>query len=248
MNATVAAALRFSLIFLVSAVAYAGSAQWNPNPASGDWNTATNWTPITVPNGPADIATFALSNTTDVSISEDTEVNGITFTSAATNPYFISVSPRITLTLSGTGITDNSGIAQVLFCDPIADGFEGGQILFTNSASASSADITSYGSLQFSNNSSAGSADIMNGGYTVFSDGATASSANILNFSPSSMRFFDSSTAGNANVLSYDANFIQFAGTSTAGSATISSLGEIIFYESSGGGTARIGVFRLLGE
>ena len=32
MNTLVAAALRFSLIFLVSAVAYADSAQWNLNP------------------------------------------------------------------------------------------------------------------------------------------------------------------------------------------------------------------------
>ena len=28
------------------------------NPSSGDWNTAANWTPTTVPNGPSDIAMF----------------------------------------------------------------------------------------------------------------------------------------------------------------------------------------------
>ena len=114
MNTLVAAALRFSLIFLVSAVAYADSAQWNLNPTSGDWNTAANWTPMAVPNGPADIATFDLSNTTNVSISEDTEVNGIIFTSAATNPYTVMVNSGL-LTLTGTGITNNSGIAQFLY-------------------------------------------------------------------------------------------------------------------------------------
>ena len=31
--------------------AHAGSATWNLNPASGDWDTASNWTPNTVPNG-----------------------------------------------------------------------------------------------------------------------------------------------------------------------------------------------------
>jgi hypothetical protein len=102
MNTPVAAALRFSLIFLVSAVAYADSAQWNLNPTSGDWNTAANWTPMAVPNGPADIATFDLSNTTNVSISEDTEVNSIIFTSAATNPYTVTVNSGL-LTLTGTG-------------------------------------------------------------------------------------------------------------------------------------------------
>ena len=69
---------------------------------------------MAVPNGPADIATFDLSNTTNVSISEDTEVNGIIFTSAATNPYTVMVNSGL-LTLTGTGITNNSGIAQFLY-------------------------------------------------------------------------------------------------------------------------------------
>jgi autotransporter-associated beta strand protein len=238
MNTPVAAALRCSLMFLVSAVAYADSAQWNLNPTSGDWNTIANWRPIGVPNGPADMATFALSNTTNVSISQDTEVNGITFTSAATNPYSIEVNSGLTLTLSGTGITNNSGIAQFLYCDQLGD--EGGQILFTNSASAGNAAITSYGVLQFSNNSTAGSADIENGGDILFSNGATAGSANILNFSLGETEFSDSSTAGDATIDGYDTSFIEFFDTSTAGSATIQSLGEITFYDSSDGGTARI--------
>ena len=48
-------------IILTSALfldAFAGSATWNSNPVSNDWNTAANWTPATVPNGPEDIATF----------------------------------------------------------------------------------------------------------------------------------------------------------------------------------------------
>src|SRR5947208_15938786 len=57
--------------FLLSAAssAFAGSATWNLNPTSGDWNTATNWTPATVPNGPNDTATFDVSNITDVFVS-----------------------------------------------------------------------------------------------------------------------------------------------------------------------------------
>src|SRR4030095_2037143 len=112
MKTLILAAIRCSLMFLVPTVTYAISAQWDLDPISGDWNTAANWTPMSVPNGPADIATFDLSNTTDVSISANTEVNGITFTSAATNPYTITLSPGLTLTLSGTGITNNSGHGQ----------------------------------------------------------------------------------------------------------------------------------------
>ncbi|PYI95728.1 MAG: hypothetical protein DMF00_15655 [Verrucomicrobia bacterium] len=39
--------------FLLSALdaIYANSATWNLQPTSGDWNTAINWTPATVPNG-----------------------------------------------------------------------------------------------------------------------------------------------------------------------------------------------------
>src|SRR6266487_3198802 len=112
MNTLVVAAIRCSLMFLLPTVAYAISAEWDLDPISGDWNTAANWTPIGIPIGPADTATFALSNTTDVSISVDTEVNAITFTSAATNPYTITANPALTLTISGTGITNNSGTTQ----------------------------------------------------------------------------------------------------------------------------------------
>src|ERR687891_122778 len=101
MNTRIVAAICCLLLFLVPTAGYAISAQWDLDPLSGDWNTAANWTPDGVPNGPADTATFGLSNTTGVSISEDTEVDGITFTSAATNPYTITLNR--TLTLSGNG-------------------------------------------------------------------------------------------------------------------------------------------------
>jgi hypothetical protein len=138
MKTLIVAAIRCSLILLVPALAYGGSAQWDLNPISGDWNTADNWTPMTVPNGPGDIATFALSNTTYVSISANTEVNTITFTSAATNPYTIT-SPGLTLTLSGVGITNNSAIAQN-FVAAFAGGYEG-EILFTNTSTEGNATI-----------------------------------------------------------------------------------------------------------
>jgi hypothetical protein len=93
MNKLVLAAIRCFLLFLFPTATYAISAQWDLDPMSGDWNTAANWTPNGFPNGPADTATFGLSNTTDVSISADTEINGITFTAAATNPYTITA-PR----------------------------------------------------------------------------------------------------------------------------------------------------------
>jgi hypothetical protein len=88
MKTVILAAVRCALMFLVPTISYAISAQWELDPISGDWNTAANWTPNGVPNGPADIATFGLSNTTNVSISANTEVNSIVFTPAATESLY----------------------------------------------------------------------------------------------------------------------------------------------------------------
>src|SRR6266404_8025326 len=71
------------LPLLLSAVSssFAGSATWLTNPATGDWNTAANWTAGGPPNGSADTATFASSNIIGISLSGGpfTEVNGIVF-------------------------------------------------------------------------------------------------------------------------------------------------------------------------
>jgi len=130
MKTLLVAAIRCSVLFLVPSVTYAISAQWELDPISGDWNTAANWTPMGVPNGPADIATFGLSNTTDVSISANTEVNGITFTAAATNPYTITASPGLTLTISGTGIANDAGVTQNFVTGVNAAGNRGGNTFY----------------------------------------------------------------------------------------------------------------------
>src|SRR5437762_2319009 len=120
---------------------YADSATWNLNPTSGDWTTAGNWTPATVPNGPSDTATFASSTITGVSDSLNTEVNGIVFNAGASAfTITITTTPTFspTFTISGVGITNNSGIMQniVTMGDPV----NGPQafIAFTNSATAGS--------------------------------------------------------------------------------------------------------------
>jgi hypothetical protein len=176
MKRLIVAAIRCSLMFFVPSVTYAMSAQWDLDPISGDWNTADNWTPMGVPNGPADIATFGLSNTTDVSISAETEVNGITFTPAATNPYTITASPGLTLTISGVGITNNSGMTQNFVT------VAGGEIRFANNATAGS-------NVSISNE----------GGTTNFFNRSTAASAD-FDTVDGSTNFFNTSTAGSATI------------------------------------------------
>jgi len=185
MNRFIVAAICCLLALILPTVTWAISAQWDLDPISGDWNTAANWTPNGIPNGPADIATFGLSHTTDVSISANTEVDSIAFTPAAMNSYLITVNPDITLTISGLGITNNSGLTQTFH---VGGGFfarsfgdQIGRMNFTNSASAGNANIElgSGASMSFFNRSSAASATLSGG-------------------NESSWNFFDTSTAGSA--------------------------------------------------
>src|SRR5690348_14209689 len=90
-----------SLSCLIAAHSFAGSATWSANPVSGDWNTAANWTPNTVPNGPADIATFGVSNQTASTVSTaDIEVSELIFNPGA-SPFTINVNNYYVLTISG---------------------------------------------------------------------------------------------------------------------------------------------------
>ena len=268
MKTLISAAFGCAFMLLVPTASYATSAQWDLNPLSGDWNTPANWTPNQVPNGANDIATFGLSNTTNVSISANTEVDSIVFAPAATNPYSITVNPNVTLTLSGSGVVNDSGSGQTFH-------IAGAQMIFTNSASAGNATIEpDGGSINFSNHSTAGNALILPfaGEDAVnFFDNSTAGSAQIdtTNAVGESVSFHDNSTAGTATIrlgeftvvsfLDHSSadnaiiivgptlgfpNLIQFSDFSTAGNADISGAGvDIIFSGSSKGGTAAIGLF-----
>ena len=239
--------LAVALSILVPIVAHASSATWDLNPGSGDWNTAANWTPMTVPNGPADIATFALSNTTNVSISANTEVNGITFTPAATNPYTITASAAFTLRITGTGITNNSGRTQH-FITPVGANGEFGLIVFSNSATAGNSTMFTNngtflngevrGGTRFLDTSSAGNGTfINNGGFTKFSDSSTAGNGSFTNNGGTV------SGAGGGQTI--------FQQTSIADSATLIANGgtgggqggQILFEDASTGGTSRVEVF-----
>ncbi len=137
------------LLFSSQSFSFAGSATWQLNPTTGDWNTAGNWSPMTVPNGSGDIATFATSNQTDVSISADTEVNRIVFPPGA-DAFTISVLPLGSrgdygniLTLSGSGISNDSGRDQHFVINgDVLSGFPA--IGFTGQATAGNQTIFTF--------------------------------------------------------------------------------------------------------
>jgi len=182
----VPASLLATIALLLSgpSTSFAGDATWDLSPGSGDWNTATNWTPATVPNGSGDIATFALSNTTPVSISANTEVNTIIFTPAATDPYTITASPGFTLTIIGVGITNNSGTTQnfATAVNPAGSPLNdlAGKIEFTNAATAGTSTVfTNNGATAPNHGPAAGGSRF--GGVTFFRDASTAGSATFIN-------------------------------------------------------------------
>ena len=236
------------LLLLTTHSSQAGSATWNLSPTSSDWNTAGNWTPAIVPNGPADTATFDSSSQTSISVSAATEVSEIVFDPGASA---FTIAPKIALpatvlTISGAGITNNSGIMQNLATN--ANGGKTSEIHFTNSASAGSGIfITNHGSpiagssalTQFFDNATAGSATIINEGAGVA--GASGSGATFFN---------DTSNAG-TGVFINDRNqvggvgYIYFNDTSSAANGIFTNDGIIFFNDTS---TAADGIFTTSGQ
>ena len=213
------AAVFLPFLFSPGGKAFAGSATWNLNPLSGDWNTAANWTPVTVPNGPNDIATFAISNTTAISISGGDEVSEMVFDPGASAFTFTVQIPGFQgLTVSGAGITNNSGVTQNFVLN---NALEAIPMLFNGNASAGTAtnftvnDNFSTVGLEFQDRSSAGNATITVSGGPAGGAGASAF-------------FLSSATAATATLTNKGGTFANAGGgftsfynTSTAAHATI---------------------------
>jgi autotransporter-associated beta strand protein len=169
----------------------AGSATWSSNPGTNDWNTAENWTPPTIPSSETDIATFAVSDTTNVICADSpdvgfahTYVGGIVFAPGA-SAYTITITPSVDvifpslIVFYGEGITNNSGVAQNLVTANSGTEKASGRIYFQGASSAGeNVIITNEGGA-----SSTG--DGVYGGFTEFgydfTDTATAGKATLVN-------------------------------------------------------------------
>ena len=246
-------------LILNSRPAVAGSATWLTNPGSGDWNTTANWTPGGPPNDPADFATFGSSAVSELWLSARTQVGSIIFSPSGDTTYTISA---FWLILSGSGITNNSGITQNF----VVSGTNG-EISFRNSASAgfnttfiTNGDAGAGGNTAFRDNSNAGHATFTTNG-TTFSDG-----------SGGLVEVRDSSSAGSGTFITNGSAFrhfvcppgmiclpeypfpqgiLLFRETATAANATLIAHGGvnggdggwIIFEGDSTGGLAQVEVF-----
>lgn len=186
-----------SFSFGLALQAEAGSATWKADPHLMGWNNPADWMPATVPNGASDIAMFAQSTMTNVSISAATEVSQIDFTSVA-DAFSINVIPAVALTISGAGVTNGSGAVQNLVV--MQNNSSAGQLFFKGAATAGD-------SVTYTNQTSLSGAQ---NPLIQFQDSATAGSAQLLN---------------NAADYSSVAGIIEFQGNSTAADATIRNTG-----------------------
>ena len=227
--------------------AQAGSATWNLSPTTGDWNTATNWDPNTVPNGPSDVATFAASNQNRVSFSDVTEVDSIVFNPGARS-FTITNAPFHEVTISGAGIVNNSGITQHFVSDK------------GSGSPADQADSPAFPSITFTNNATAGSnttftinganGELGVGGNVDFYDSTSADHASFEIFGSrgyaygTELGFYDSSTAANSTITIHELGRLQvdgFESMPTLGDAVVTNTrGFIYLYTGASAGQATI--------
>src|SRR5215471_9700086 len=201
------AAAILTLLLSTASSSFAGSATWKASAANDEWFNVNNWVQGTIPNSPGDTATFASSNRTSIDIfAFDMELNGIVFNpgaSAFTIATNLQVAPR--LTISGVGITNNSGVVQ--------------NFVLTNPATQ----------MEFINNATAGSLTVFTGGQITF--GATSTAGNATFTNNIFITFANNTTAGDATFNIIDGGVIIFDGNSTAGNGTFTNPGFIQFGE-----------------
>ena len=243
----------------------AGSATWNLNPTSNDWNTAANWTPETVPDEFTDVATFDVSNITDISVASEFALDSIVFNPGATAYTFVISQPYIgNIDFAGAGVINNSGVTQNFDCIGNVgfdgDSTAGNDVRYTNKRLFNP---TTW--ISFTGSSNAGTATFINQGNSadfeegriLFFDTSSVANSSIINEEGDSAGgftgFLDSSTAANSTITSEPGGAVQFNDNSTAGSATlIADGGAIQFKNSATGQLARVelidrGVLDLIG-
>jgi len=210
----------FLIMFQVGII-QAGSATWNLNPTNGDWNNPRNWTPPTVPNGDFDVATFDVSNTTRIAITNQfsTTIGGMVFNAGA-SPFTFTANYPALVYVEGP-ITNQSGVLQQF----IFGAFN--SIDFN--AFSTAGKLTSYTGLGGSTAGEYGAfisffASASAEGATIVAEGSTVTGALI-----SLISFNDTATAAQSTLIAR-------GGAANAG-------GSIRFFQSSTGDQARVEVF-----
>jgi fibronectin-binding autotransporter adhesin len=127
---------------------------WSPPVSEEGWNTATNWTPNTVPVA---TATFDVSNSAQINVSATAAVDTLHFTAAAPAYNFTLSDSTVIFELSGTGIINDS-----LTTVPTFNAGDGSLVFGGNSTAANAIINTNDGFTLFTGTSTGGQAQIIN--------------------------------------------------------------------------------------
>ncbi|CEJ10539.1 Extracellular serine protease precursor [bacterium YEK0313] len=194
---------------------------------TGDYATPGNWTPATVPTGTSATATFTASGASAITIDGAQNTGTLVFASGA-SAYTFDFNPGGALRLGGTGIVNNSGLAQTFTVTPA-----GSNVSFFNSATAGDARfVLNGGALSFNDTSNAGTAvvNVDSGGHLRASDTSSLGTAKISVTSGGTVQLFDAAQGGQAQ-LDLAAGAFFFVQTTAD-----TSMGSIV-----GAGTVRFG-------
>jgi autotransporter-associated beta strand protein len=233
----------FAVSLSASQLAQGDSSTWNLNPTSGDWNTAANWTPASVPNAPDATAIFDVSNITNVSLSGRTTVGEIIFNPGA-SAFTITAPDQMAdaLSIVGAGLSNESGIEQALVAPEFGTFLGLPTVIFKGTALAGNLiTLTAIplGGIRFQENSGADHATIVAAerSAVVFADKSNAGSAIIT-------------SNGTDRASSYGSE-VDFIGHSDAANAILTAEsgsgggggGRVYFTDDSSGGLAQVQVF-----
>ena len=202
---------------------------WLLNPTNSDFNTAANWSTGQVPSV-NDVATFDISNVTDISISGGRILGGVTFTPRASN-YTLTVLPPVICEISGQGLIDQSDASENFIIASDETGAAGSFVLSLSASITGSPTFTnepaivaggSAGDTEFVDSARMGAATIVNvgaevsdatGGLLQMANNALAQSATITNEAGSvrgagggTTLLLQSSSAGDAIITSEGAS------------------------------------------
>ena len=204
----------------------AESATWSADPLSDDWYMAENWIPMTVPNGPHDIATIGHSTVSSVVLPGQsiTELDSLILEDDA----HITLPDSASLVFEGEGTmsaSDNVGINSQ----------PGSSLAFRNS-STSAIGFDNYGQLAFQDNSI--SSGFLNHGQATF-EGNSVAEGEITCYGSSStdeegaaLSFLDQSATGDIDIIVNPGIFggnpstVYFDDDSTPGRVTLILVGE----------------------
>ena len=202
-----------SVFLLGLQVSQAGSATWQPNPQNSSWNDPNNWAPQTIPDGPADVATFQPSSVTSISLAASITLDSAVFPDGS-GAFTFNLPRGLEMTFDGAGIVNETSnetsqgfILNGNLTNPARISFSG------NAAPPLVFYQLKASQLAFSGNASADGAtiDAEDLGIVTFTDDATAGQAYV--------NVFPQRRPGASGGTAF------FMGNSNAGMASVSALG-----------------------